>query len=144
MRHFIVYVYICVCACFNLGKCEKLRLYLYYARRRQIKETKKNQVCDSHDFLLSCIQGPGALWSNVFPGAGARIGALNFLMLQGSFCFLLFEHILCRESIVIVKKIRLWDFDAFIRFEVSRFYLCYFRDDVYMYVCVHVIENDSI
>ena len=52
-------------------------------------------------------------------------------------CFLLSEHILCKESTVIVKKLRLRDFDEFIRFEVSGIHLCYFRGDVCMYVSEH-------
>ena len=38
------------------------------------------------------------------------------------------------------EKIRLRDFDVFIRFEVSGIHLCYFRGDVCVCVCVCVWE----
>ena len=53
--------------------------------------------------------------------------------------FLLSEHILCKESIAILKNSTL-RFDVFIRFEISGIHLCYFRGDACMYVrmCMYV------
>ena len=51
------------------------------------------------------------------------------------------EHILCNESVVIIKKIRHLRFDIFIRFGLSWIHLCYFCGDAYMYVCVCVPVN---
>ena len=42
------------------------------------------------------------------------------------------------------RKIRLWDFDVFIHFEVSGIHICYFCGGVCMYVCVYVSEHDSV
>ena len=53
------------------------------------------------------------------------------LLLQS---FLLSDHILCKESIVIVKKIWLWDFDIFIHFKVALVHLCNFYGDVCMWL----------
>ena len=67
----------------------------------------------------------------------------EFNKIQIKTLFLLSEHILCKESIVILKKIDL-GVCVSIRFEVSKNHLCYFRGDVCMYVCVYVSEHDSV
>ena len=46
--------------------------------------------------------------------------------------FLLSEHVLCKESIVIAKK---FDSQILTHLYVLRIHLCYFYGDVHMYVC---------
>ena len=53
-------------------------------------------------------------------------------------CILDSEHVFCKKSIIIVKKIQLWDFDLFTCFEVSGIHLCYCRGDVCMQMCMCV------
>ena len=62
---------------------------------------------------------------------------------QFFFWFLLSERILCKENLYYHEKIPLRAFDIFVCFEVFWVHLCYFHDDISMYVCMWVNTKSS-
>ena len=83
------------------------------------------------ELKASFISSPGPILGRL--GGGAGIATIK--LFSRNLPFLPSEHILCKESIVTVKK---FDFEILTYLYVSGIHLYYFRDDVCMYVCMCV------
>ena len=107
--------------------CDKIcfRIFVYKITGEIGGKTERNIVLDLHVLFLLARKKAFllVLKKNVITKNSLKI-------------FLLSKHILHKKNIVIMKKIRFWDFDMFIRFKVSWISLCYFYG--YVYMCAHV------